>query len=374
MKKTLTVRAGKDDAIVEIVVWNKNVGDTVKKDEVVAVAKLSKAEVDVESSENGVLIEQCAQAGEIIPRPDDAQGDWDAVVGWIETIETDKVSKIADKIETSESKTEISTTLTESYGPLPEKQLTVSNNDVGFVRASPYVRTVARELNIDLARVNGSGPDGIILPKDLYNASMLLEVSQEHDYVIEALSAVRKQIAKNMELSWRCIPHAATSVRIDFRKLIVARKCAPEDEKKYLRFDVVVVFAIIAMLRDSFKELNACFGCEHLGFEGMKLFSHINLGIAYDHPSGLLVPVFHHIEDNNFDTIVKRFADLSRAMRDGSLRPDMFKDATFTFNNVGAFRKSKDSAEFFASNDVKPLIPPVQRALWPCLRFKTDEK
>ncbi len=366
MKKTLTVRAGKDDAVITMVEWRKNVGDTIRAKEVIAIAALSKAEVDVESSEDGVLVERCAEAEDIVPRPDDAAGDWDAVVGWIET------GAVAEKVDVIEAS---------------EEKVIIPKHQDDFIRAYPHVRTIAHERGVDLARVKGSGPEGIILLKDLDGAAKEPSNIESRDqimrrlgadYVIAPLGAVRKQIAKNMELSWRCIPHAATSVRVNFLKLIAARAKAQNSRKypeikKYLRYEVVVIDAMLNALVQDFRKLNACYGCEHLDFEGIKYFSRISLGVAFDRASGLLVPVLHHIENDNYGIVAERLDDLSRTMRENKITPDMFKDATITFNNVGAFRKNKDSTELIGSDDGKSIIPHGQSVICSLHHVETDE-
>lgn len=380
MKIALTMRAGKDDAIVEMVLWHKNIGDRVKKGELVGIAKISKAEVDLEASVDGIFIERCAEVdGEPIPRPDEANGDWDAVCGWIETATENHVVMPDEK------------NILALVTPASPERKDLATQSVGiaavamkvlcpkFTRAYPLVRQEAKKRNLDINMITGSGPEGIVLLKDLIDVAVSSTANQKNDYVIRPLGVVRKTIAKNMELSWRCIPHAATSVRVNFRTLIEARTRAKNighyaEIKNHARFDVVTIDAIIDALCDSFAELNSCYGCEHLGFEGIKHFSHINLGVAYNHSSGLLVPVLHNIETANFGTIAERMDELARTMHAGSLKPDMFKDATFTFNNVGAFKKSEDSSEFIGSDDGISIIPHGQSVICSLHRIVTEEK
>ena len=222
------------------------------------------------------------------------------------------------------------------------------------------VRRVARERGVDLFKVKGTGPGGVIVLGDLERLSSLvgnekkidaIEVESDLDGTVVPLGIIRKAIANHMQESWNCIPHAGTWVWVNFKRFVdqrvalksfLVREIGEEQARIYVRPDILVIEGTIRALEDKHRIVNSCFGCEHSPFNqwrgGLKVFSRINLGIAYDDPKGLLVPVLHNIAGSSYKIITQRLEELYQKVRAVELKVKDFRGGTVTFNNVGALK------------------------------------
>lgn len=351
----------KDLDSVTVTQWYKKIGDEIKKGENVLHVETLKADVDLPAESEGILTDIVAQEGEDIIRPvKKPTGSWDAIFGWIETenIALTQPVSVSEKV-----KEEI-----KKIDPLPIELPTAVVEDrkeavKEFIKAVPFARKRARELGIDLSSIQGSGPRGIITVRDVeasVSGKTFAEDIQsqkesapkqfkEHEepFTIVNLGFIARAIAENMESS-KCIPHAGVSVRVNFWNIIKARKAVESalstkvgiNALRYMRFEIIVIQGILRVLSQkfgsSYHDLNSCFGCQHFGFEGLKIFEHINLGVACDHPAGLLVPVLPKMEGASYKTTAERLDDLYKRLQKNKLKSSEFKGGTFTFNNVGA--------------------------------------
>lgn len=366
-----------DEAI--IIEWYKNAGDGVREGDLILHYESLKADADVSSKYTGILVEITAAVGSSITRPPEKpSGGWSFIAGWIEADESpfnkEKISRPATERSEAAGPTEASperipapktdTEPTDKVRGALEKEpiqkpVSLSADQGAGVKASPFVRKRAKELEIDLSKISGSGPDGSVTVEDLerFQASdkqapppplkeeirppqkpETKDIEPEFDLI--ELGAIRKAIAKNMEKSWREKPHAATSVLINFDNVMKQReelkkllqKFGDDAVRKYTRLDIVVIEGMIRTLEaPAFAVLNSCFTRE-----GIKQYRHINLGIAVADDRGLLVPVIKTIEGASYRTIADRFDDVYVKLKNKMLRPHDFRGGTVTFNNPGA--------------------------------------
>ncbi|MDO8625748.1 MAG: 2-oxo acid dehydrogenase subunit E2, partial [Candidatus Diapherotrites archaeon] len=307
-------------------------------------------------------------------RPADKVGSWTPIFGYIIEEASGETRETMSPIPaTSPPKPEPrEPTVLEKPAPakpdLPKASLPDETSGMPQVHnrplAAPRVRRVAKERGIDLVSVEGSGPNGTITLSDLEKFSSRENPRQaEHRddtenvstapaetdaFVIEPVGKfdLRNAIASNMELSARCIPHASTDVCIDFRRILEAHRLlewmASQGEinldlaRKYLRPEIIVIEGMLRALGSKHRKLNSVWGCEHFDFRGLKVWKSINLGIAYQTPRGLLVPVLKGMEGSPYRVIGDRLFDLYERMERSAVPPAEFKNGTVTFNNVGA--------------------------------------
>ncbi len=386
---------------IKIVGWNKNIGDLVREGEVLLNYEADKAEMEFNSLLQGVLVEILPGDEGIFRRPEvrpeDQKGGWSALVGWIETEEKVTRELVTSNKEEEKSNQEmreeraidnkeekvVQTPVKTSEAEMPTAELPILEKSEGetiakshiqvlptvpeedwspdrsFVGASPFVRAVARDKGVNLSKVKGSGPRGLVLLADVINfieskkgapklENAKTEILQEtEEYIIEPLSSARKAIAKHMEAS-KCIGDAPQhAVIVNLKHIIHAKLFAkwnglydaiPQDKaKKYLRPEIIVIEGMLRALRiEKNKILNSCFGCEHFEFKGRKIFKNVNLGIAYGLAPNLKVPVLHKMQDASYKEIVEKVDDLYTRIAKGKWRPEEVSGGTITFNNVGA--------------------------------------
>lgn len=214
------------------------------------------------------------------------------------------------------------------------------------VLATPVARAMAREMNLDINLVTGTGPAGRVMKTDIQNfhasataskstvgqadrpaAKELIEVVQ--------MSQIRKSMAKNMLRSKQSTAHMTLFGEPEVSALVAARAKYKEEYKKEeisLTFLPFVIKAVVAALKRH-RELNA-----EMDFEKGNIIykNYYNIGIAVSTPDGLLVPVIKDADKLSIKDLSKAVAEIAVKARDRKLTFDEMKDGTFTITNYGA--------------------------------------
>ena len=232
-----------------------------------------------------------------------------------------------------------------------------ANGQRGPNRLSPAVRRLAREHNIDVEAIAGSGmggrvtrndvlrylettpavasapaPSAPVAPADRPADAPPAPVGDDEERV--QLTPVRRMIADAMARSVREIPHAWSMVEVDISELVGLRNRERDGFRQregvnltYLPF---ALKAVAGALKDN-PTLNASWADDHI-----VLKRRINLGIAVAAPAGLVVPVIHNADRLSIAGLAHAVDDLSSRARSGNLRLDDVQGGTFTVNNTGA--------------------------------------
>ncbi|HVA82845.1 MAG TPA: dihydrolipoamide acetyltransferase family protein [Candidatus Aquilonibacter sp.] len=219
------------------------------------------------------------------------------------------------------------------------------------ILATPAVRKLARDLNVDLKSIVGTGPEGRILENDIRGTaheavltsrpipkySETLE--EQHTDKVERIqmSYTRKTIAKNMEASWT-IPRAVHMDLIDATELwAIVQKEKPKVEKEFgakLTFLPYIIKAVIAALKESGNErFNSSY--DHEKFE-IILKKYYNIGLAAETPDGLKVIVVKDADKKSILELAKEIKDLSERLRSNTIKIEEMRDSTFTITNIGS--------------------------------------
>ena len=215
-------------------------------------------------------------------------------------------------------------------------------------RLSPAVRRLAREHNIDVGRIAGTGLGGRVTRNDVLRyletapasppASSVLPVAGQPSVAADEerllLTPVRRMIAEAMMRSVREIPHAWSMVEVDITDLVSLRSRERDrfrsQEGANLTYLPFALKAVAGALKEN-PTLNASWGDDHISLK-----RRINLGIAVAAPNGLVVPVIHDADRLSIAGLAHAVADLSQRARAGSLRLEDVQGGTFTVNNTGA--------------------------------------
>ena len=214
------------------------------------------------------------------------------------------------------------------------------------VLATPVARAMAREMNIDINLVTGTGPAGRVMKSDILNyhssASSLSTAPVREPFAVSSdlveikpMSQIRKSIARNMLRSKQSTAHMTLFDEPEVSALVDARAKYKEEYSKeglsltYLPF---VIKAVVASLKRH-PELNS-----EMDFEkGNIIFkNYYNIGIAVSTPDGLVVPVIRNADRLTIRELSKAVADIAVKARDRKLSLDDMKDGTFTITNYGA--------------------------------------
>ena len=227
-----------------------------------------------------------------------------------------------------------------------------ANGQRGPNRLSPAVRRLAREHNIDVDAITGTGMGGRVTRNDVLRyletasppartpvapaetPALAPTALAGADEERAPLTPVRRMIAEAMERSVREIPHAWSMVEVDVTDLVALRNRERDGFRQregvnltYLPF---ALKAVAGALKDN-PTLNASWGDDHI-----VLKRRIHLGIAVAAPSGLVVPVIHDADRLSIAGLAHAVDDLSGRARAGRLRLEDVQGGTFTVNNTGA--------------------------------------
>ena len=317
---------GEGIAEVEVVEWYVQPGDTIKADQTVADLMTDKATVEVPSPISGRVVSLGGKAGDKL-----------AVGAELIRLETDGAASAPSATEAAKPT------------PAPPKPVetpsitseTATPTSVDKPLASPSVRRHARELQVDLGRVRGSGPGGRIEHDDLVRhaqgagakperAPRYAERNDQHDVAVIGL---RRQIALRMRESLR-IPHFTYVEEIDVTELEALRAQLNDEHGKERGRLTVLPFLMraIVLAMPSFPQMNARFDDE----KGIVTrYGAVHLGVAAQTEGGLMVPVVRHAEARDLWSSAAEVTRLALAARSGKATRDELSGSTITITSLG---------------------------------------
>jgi pyruvate dehydrogenase E2 component (dihydrolipoamide acetyltransferase) len=308
--------------------WHKKEGDMVTRGTVIADIETDKATVEFEAYATGVLRKIIAVEGKAIP------------VGSIIAIITDADETLpADYLTIANQPA--STLVPKSSSSPTDSQPTQESKKA--VRVSPIARRLARDKGIELSLINGSGPAGRIIEKDVLDfesdsASGWPNVGDDVN-----LSRMRQAIAKVTTDSKRKTPHFYITSSVDMTQaMALRRECnstLPTDQRISVN-DLVIKACALALQHHP--KFNSFFRDDHLYMN-----SGINIGIAIAMSAGLIVPGINACEDKSLLDIASASKDLIARANNGTLRNEEYSGTTFSISNLGAFDVDSFAAIIF---------------------------
>ena len=319
--------------------WLKKVGERVEKDEPLFEISTDKVDAEIPAPVAGVLSEIKIQEGE--------------------TVQVNTVVAVIGGAAAAAAPTPApqahAAAAPQAAAPAPAASApAVSSVPAGRqIRSSPLVRRIAREHNLDLARIPGTGSEGRVTKDDILRylsnggagtaaattaaplaPSAPPEVAPMSGEVVP-LSRMRAIIAQRMVESKQTSPHVHTVYKIDMTRVVRARERARDTfEQRHgvkLTYMPFVATAVVAALR-KYPIVNAS-----LVDNAIHYHANINLGIAVALEWGLIVPVVRQAEQRSFIDLARTIADLAGRARAKKLNPDEVGGSTFTLTNSGIF-------------------------------------
>jgi pyruvate dehydrogenase E2 component (dihydrolipoamide acetyltransferase) len=340
-----------------IATWNKNVGDVVKKGDVLADIETDKATMELESYKDGVLLYQGAKAGEkilvndllcIIGKPGLD------VNGIVAAVKANGGSAPAAAPTQTSPAPQAPAAQAASQQPATE----VVVND-GRILASPLAKKLAAEKGIDLKYVKGSGDNGRITKTDVdshapaaSNAPVANAIASTTtattatksaapvipaaplgtvSYTDVPVSQMRKVIAKRLSESLFTAPHFFLTMSIDMDAAIAARAKMNELAPVKISFNDMVLKATAMALKQHPKVNSSWMG------DFIRYNNHVNIGVAVAVDEGLLVPVVRFADGKSLSQIGAEVKDYAQKAKDKKLQPADWEGSTFTISNLGMF-------------------------------------
>jgi pyruvate dehydrogenase E2 component (dihydrolipoamide acetyltransferase) len=371
-----------DQETATVVEWLKNEGDPVEIDEKVLVVETDKVAIDVPAPAGGTLSRISVEPGDVVPVTSViayilAEGESEAdlpaqddVPSSPETVEP-KPEHQPESPATSIASTPVAKRMAQELGidlvDVPTRNDRVTKSDVERfladredsaskdkapiksrvpVPATPAARRLARELDLDLASVSGSGPRGRVQETDVRSVAEKRPAGEELQPIRferaaerQPLEGMRRTIAERMQTSFHTAPHIALTVEVDVSRLegtrarmnALLKETAPEEKVDKVTLTALLV-RIVAWALARHPYVNAS-----LIEEEIYLWKNVNVGVATAIDDGLIVPVIHHADRLSVGEINEQLVYLTNKARSGQLSLENVRGGTFTLSNLGMF-------------------------------------
>lgn len=348
--------------------WIKNEGDTVAAGDPLAEIETDKVTLELTAEEAGTLAKRIAREGESIPVGQPIA----MILGEGERLEDGATAaaapapperlqreaaqaapRPAEGGETTHGAAVVAQEPPAPATPAERRAEPATSTGAGAaerVKVSPLARRIAQEHEIDLHRVQGSGPGGRIVREDVEAflqqrqaapsstpaapVAPAAAVAATAEVERVPLSRMRATIARRMVESKTTIPHIYVSAEVDMTEALRWRKqlneAATGEGYKITVNDMIVKACALALTK--FPNVNASFMGDHIARH-----QQINISIAVALKEGLIAPVVRDADQKSLGRISRETADLATRARDGKLQPREFDGGTFTVSNLGPY-------------------------------------
>jgi len=330
----------------KVLKWLKNEGEQVANGDPLVEIETDKVDMEVESMASGVLRKVLVQAGETVP-----VGQMLAVIGKAEEDISSFISSngggAAAKPAAAPEKKEAEPKEAPPPQPMARAEATAPGPaptppvaDRGRILASPLARRIAREAGLDLASIQGSGPNGRIIRRDVESATAAGAPAgaaapqfapQGPEFRDEPLSQMRKTIAQRLAQSLGPVPHFYLTIDVDMKKAKELRESANnlKTDLKLTYNDIIVKACAVALTQHP--DVNASYTGNAIRYH-----NRIHLGIAVAiEGGGLITPVVRDCNLKTLQQISSESKDLIARARTRKLKPEEYTGGTFSVSNLG---------------------------------------
>jgi pyruvate dehydrogenase E2 component (dihydrolipoyllysine-residue acetyltransferase) len=368
-----------------ILKWIVDEGGEVKRGEPLVEIETDKANMTYEADTDGTLIEVKAQegdtlpVGEVIARIGEAG---EAPSGGEESEEEEegaeasaddppsrgaggKAAEAEEKAERAKAKAAEAKEALGKGEPATATKAPGGGGGDGRVKASPVARRMARDLGVELAQLEGSGPGGRIVKADVEaaakngggktaereapkeEAAPAAEAGAKGEVRTEDLSRLQQTVSRRMAESKATAPDFALTLDVDMTRCVELRARLKEVADPAPSFNDMVVKAAAAALREH-PRVNGAYR------DGRwELYSNVNVGVAVAAEDTLVVPTIFDADKRSLGEIARQARELIGKVRDGKITPPEVSGGTFTVSNLGMYGIERFTA----------IINPPQAAL-----------
>ena len=346
-------------------------GDNVSVDDIILVLESDKASMEIPAEDSGLVKKVFVSQGEQV-KTGEILIVMEVVSGAKKQLKNKKEEKGSPK-KTPDQKVSTKT----------KEEVKVVSSEKSF--ASPSVRRLARELDIDLSIIKATGPKGRTTKDDLHSfikqkmvqgvgssnyIQPQIDFSQWGEVENKPLTKIQKITGSRLQQAWQTVPHVSQFDEADISILDDKRQdYIKEGHKKNIKvtFLPFIMKAVIKTLKE-YPIFNS--SLDHKT-ENLIIKNYYNLGIAVDTPMGLIVPVIKNAEKKSILVLSKELMDISERARKGKLKPEEIKGGSFTISSLGGI----------GGTHFTPIINPpevailgVSKSVWkPLYNHKTKE-
>src|SRR5882762_6859374 len=325
-----------------LVKWTKHEGDPVKSGDTLAEVETDKAVMELVARADGQLLKVMVPEGTTVPVGN--------VVAWIgkpgEKVDGDGAAAPAKPVPAAAAPPVAAARAPAPPPPAPA----AAPADATRVKASPLARRIANDAGVDLKLVQGSGPGGRVIKRDVEGAPATPAAPTAPTaptapptyhaprtgvpYEDVPLTQIRKTIAKRLAASIGPIPHFFLTTEIDMERAAEARealnKQLGEDGGKISFNDIIIKAVALALVRH--RACNAWFQEDHIRY-----WNEVHIGMAVAIEDGLITPVIRNADMKTLSEIGAEARELAGRARNRRLKPEEYTGATFSVSNLGMF-------------------------------------
>jgi pyruvate dehydrogenase E2 component (dihydrolipoyllysine-residue acetyltransferase) len=358
--------------------WLKKEGDKVKSGDVIAEIETDKATMEVEAIDEGTIAKILVPEGTQDVAVNDViavlAGDGEDVklagagamsspsrtapVAQTPTLQTSATAKPVAPTPPAPAPTPVAKLSSSAAATAPQ------GNGHARPFSSPLARRLAREAGIDIARINGTGPHGRVIARDVEEAKsgkglkapaaapaaapaiapamsdkQILALFEPGSYEIVPHDGMRRTIAQRLTAAAQTIPHFYLTMDCDVGKLLAAREevnaAAPKDKEKKPLYKLSVNDFVIKAMAIALQRIPDC----NVSWteSGMIKHKHSDIGVAVAMPGGLITPIIRSAETKSLSTISSEMKDFAARARARKLKPEEYQGGTTSISNLGMY-------------------------------------
>jgi pyruvate dehydrogenase E2 component (dihydrolipoamide acetyltransferase) len=356
--------------------WLKKEGDKVKSGDVIAEIETDKATMEVEAVDEGTIAKILVPEGTQDVAVNDViavlAGDGEDVkaAGAGATSAPPKAAAAAPASAAAKPAPAAApapaarTPAPEPAGPAPQAAAAPQTNGHARTFSSPLARRLAKEAGIELARINGSGPHGRVVARDVEEArsgkglkapaaspagapafapsmsdKQILALFEPGSYEVVPHDGMRRTIAQRLTASVQTVPHFYLTMDCDIGKLLAAREeinaTAPKDKEKKPLYKLSVNDFVIKAMAIALQRIPDC----NVSWteSGMLKHKHSDIGVAVAMPGGLITPIIRSAETKSLSMISGEMRDFAARARARKLKPEEYQGGTTAVSNLGMY-------------------------------------
>lgn len=318
--------------------WHKQIGDKVEEGDLLAEIETDKATMEFEAFQEGVLLHIGVEEGNTAPV--------DSILAILGEDGEDISAILSGGAAAAPAQEEAAPAPAEEAAPAaaPVAEAPAAQEG-GRIKASPLARKLAEDKGVDINQVKGTGEGGRIVKRDIdgfqapaasapvpqVNMASAGAPAAGASYDEQAVSQMRKTIARRLSESKFSAPHFYLTLDIDMDQAIDARKRINAVAETKISFNDFVIKAAAVALK-SHPVINSSWAGDTI-----RRNHDINIGMAVAVDEGLLVPVIRHADQKGLATINKEAKEFAGKARDKKLQPHEWEGNTFTISNLGMF-------------------------------------
>ncbi len=328
-----------------LVKWTKKEGEAVKSGDTLAEVETDKAVMELVARADGQLLKVVVPEGSTVPVGN--------VVAWIgkpgEKVDGDGAGAPTQAKAAPAPKPAQAPRQPEPIRQsAPTPQPAAAPADATRVKASPLARRIAKESGVDLKLLQGSGPGGRVIKRDVEGAPAAVAATATAagprttphaprtgvPYEDVPLTQIRKTIAKRLAASIGPVPHFFLTTEIDMERAAEAREALNKqlgDEGGKLSFNDIIIKAV-ALALVQHRACNAWFQEDHIRY-----WNEVHIGMAVAIDDGLITPVIRNADMKSLREIGAESRDLATKARNRRLKPEEYTGSTFSVSNLGMF-------------------------------------